>query len=95
MSYMAKIDIEVAYALPNRQKVIALQVDEGATLESAIVDSGMLDMFPEIDLSQTKVGVFSKSRQLVDVVKAGERIEIYRPLAVDPKEARRRRVGRE
>lgn len=89
---MAKLDIEVAYALPEQQKIMVLQVEEGVTIEAAILASGIIDMFPEIDLAKNKVGVFSKPRQLNDIVLAGERIEIYRPLALDPKEARRRRI---
>lgn len=88
---MAKINIEVAYALPDKQKIIALQVEAGASIEDAISASGILNLFPEIDLSRQKVGVFSKPRRLSDLVLAGDRIEIYRPLIIDPKEVRRKR----
>jgi len=83
------LPIEVSYAAKEKQKIIALIVEEGATIEAAILASGILDLFPEIELTQQKVGVFSKLRQLSDEVKAGDRIEIYRPLIIDPKEARR------
>jgi putative ubiquitin-RnfH superfamily antitoxin RatB of RatAB toxin-antitoxin module len=88
------ISVEVAYALPTEQKIIALQVEEGCSIETVIDLSGILILFPEIDLSQQKVGIFSKLKKLTENVRAGDRIEIYRPLAIDPKEARRRRVIR-
>ena len=83
------IAVEVAYARPDRQKIIALEVAEGCSILDVIEQSGVLGLFPEIDLEKQKVGVFSKARVLSDVVKAGERIEIYRELTIDPKEARR------
>jgi putative ubiquitin-RnfH superfamily antitoxin RatB of RatAB toxin-antitoxin module len=86
---MGKIKVEVAYARVREQKVIALEVSEGSTVLSVIQQSGVLGLFPEIDLGKQKVGVFSKPRDLSDVVKAGERVEIYRELTIDPKEARR------
>ena len=86
---MGKINVEVAYARVSEQKIIALQVEEGSTVLSVIQQSGVLALFPEIDLRKQKVGVFSKARDLSDVVKAGERVEIYRGLTIDPKEARR------
>jgi putative ubiquitin-RnfH superfamily antitoxin RatB of RatAB toxin-antitoxin module len=88
---MAKIDIEIAYALPDRQKIFSLSVEEGTIIEKAIELSGVLQEFPEIDLAKQKVGVFSKPKELTDTVKPGDRIEIYRPLLIDPKERRRRR----
>lgn len=83
------ITVEVAYARPDCQRIIALQIEIGSTIESAIKRSGILTLFPEIDLAKQKVGVFSKSRELTDEVQAGDRIEIYRPLLIDPKDARR------
>jgi len=83
------IQIEVAYALPDQQVLLSLEVEEGATIEQAIHASGILRQFSEIDLKRQKVGVFGKLRQLGDTVKAGERIEIYRSLLRDPKERRR------
>ena len=89
-----EITVEVAYATPEQQQIFVVQVLEGSSIETAIDRSGVLEMFPEIDLLQQKVGVFSKPRKLSDVVRAGERIEIYRPLLIDPKEARRKRARR-
>lgn len=85
------IKIEVAYAKPDCQRIIATHVKEECTIESAIQQSGMLSLFPEIDLSKQAVGIFGKQRQLDDIVKDGDRIEIYRPLMIDPKELRRMR----
>lgn len=84
-----KIKIEVVYASPQTQKLLALDIDEGTTIEMAIHQSGILSFFPEINLQKQKVGVFGKARSLTDVVQEGDRIEIYRPLLIDPKEARR------
>jgi putative ubiquitin-RnfH superfamily antitoxin RatB of RatAB toxin-antitoxin module len=86
---MGKIKVEVVYAEPARQCLIAVEVEAGSTLETAIRESKILDIFPDIDLKTQKVGVFSKPRLLSDEVKKGDRIEIYRPLVIDPKEARR------
>lgn len=88
----APVPVEVVYALPDRQEVVALSVVPGATLHDAISASGLLQRFPEIDLARQAVGVFGHARRLEDVVAPGDRIEIYRPLAVDPKELRRRRA---
>jgi putative ubiquitin-RnfH superfamily antitoxin RatB of RatAB toxin-antitoxin module len=84
--------IEVAYALPDQQTLIAVTVEAGCTIEAAIDRSGILERHPEINLSQQKIGIFSKVRQLSDVVNEGDRIEIYRGLTIDPKDARRQRA---
>lgn len=83
------IHVEVAYAKPDKQLAISVEIERGATIKDVILHSGILTMFPEIDLTKQKVGVFSKPRQLSDLVNDGERVEIYRPLIIDPKEARR------
>ena len=85
------IDIEVAYATPEKQHIIALQVPVGTTIAEAIERSGIREEFPDMEVGD--VGVFSKRRKLEDVVEAGERIEIYRPLIADPKTARRKKVA--
>ncbi len=84
-----KINVEVVYATPSQQKLIALQVEEGTIIEEAILMSGILQLYPEVDLSVVRVGVFSQFRTLEDEVYEGDRIEIYRNLIIDPKEARR------
>jgi putative ubiquitin-RnfH superfamily antitoxin RatB of RatAB toxin-antitoxin module len=86
--------IEVAYATPEQQMLIALNLPEGSTVEAAINASGLLARFPEISLSTNAVGIFGKVCELNQVLKAGDRVEIYRPLVHDPKEARRQRAAR-
>jgi hypothetical protein len=83
------IKVEVAYAQPDRQHIIAVELTEGSTMLDAIQRSGILIIFPEIDLSKQKIGIFSQQCLLSDPIKAGDRVEIYRPLTIDPKEARR------
>lgn len=86
------IQVEVAYARPDKQMLIALTIGAGATVEEAIHCSGVLQNFPEINLDVNKVGVFGKLGKLNAPLRAGDRVEIYRPLPVDPKEMRRQRV---
>jgi uncharacterized protein len=86
------LKVEVAYALPDRQRVIALEVEPGTTLRAAIGRAGILREFPEIDLARNRVGVFGQVREPDEPAQAGDRIEIYRPLAADPKELRRKRA---
>jgi uncharacterized protein len=85
--------VEVVYASVVEQRMISLQVEEGSSIESVILRSGILEIFPEIDLLVQKVGVFGKSRKLDDCVRDGDRVEIYRGLLIDPKEARRLKAG--
>jgi len=88
----AKMNVEVIYALPHQQPLLRVQLAEGATVEDAIRASGVLDAFPEIDLSRNKVGIFSKLVKLDEKVRDRDRVEIYRPLIADPKEVRRKRA---
>jgi putative ubiquitin-RnfH superfamily antitoxin RatB of RatAB toxin-antitoxin module len=84
--------IEVAYALPTKQSLVDVSINEGATVEEVIQASNLLNEYPDIDLSSTKVGIWSRVVKLRDTVKDGDRIEIYRPLIADPKEIRKRRA---
>ena len=86
--------VEVAYATPVRQEVLEVSVRPGATVEQVIRASGMLARFPEIDLTLQRVGIFGETARLQDAVRDGDRVEIYRPLVADPKEARRARAAR-
>jgi putative ubiquitin-RnfH superfamily antitoxin RatB of RatAB toxin-antitoxin module len=88
------LQIEVAYANPHRQVIIPLQVATSCNIEQAISLSGILAQFPEIDLTAVEVGIFGKRATLAARVQADDRIEIYRPLQVDPKQARRLRAKR-
>lgn len=93
MASADSIPVEVAYALPERQLVLKLEMAPDATLEQAIHASGILEKFPEIDLASNKVGVFGKLAKLNDRLHAGDRVEIYRPLIADPKEVRKKRAA--
>ena len=88
-----KITIEVAYALPDTQLILETHVLSGTTVEAAIKASGILEKFPEIDLSTNKVGIFGKLTKPTNTLRRGDRIEIYRKLIADPKEVRRRRAA--
>lgn len=87
------IKVEVAYAKPEQQVIVSVEVADGATAEQAIRASGILKRFPEIDLEQSKIGVFSKACKLDHPLAVGDRVEIYRPLLIDPKEHRRQRAS--
>jgi uncharacterized protein len=86
--------VEVVYAAPERQTCYALRVGEGASVADAIRESGVLEAFPEIDLARNRVGIHGKLVRPDQLLRDGDRIEIYRPLSADPKEARRKRVTR-
>ncbi|WP_049631146.1 RnfH family protein [Cellvibrio sp. pealriver] len=93
------ITVEVAYALPHKQKIIALLVEPGTTALEAVKRSKIADHFPGLDIASAKMGIFgqslgTKGLETADkhVLHAGDRVEIYRPLASDPKDARRKRA---
>jgi len=88
------IQVEVAYALPDEQIVRVVEGEPGMTVQEAIERSGILELHPEIDLSKNKVGVFGKAARLDAVLYPGDRVEIYRPLIADPKEARKKRAAK-
>ncbi|MGB1333932.1 MAG: RnfH family protein [Porticoccaceae bacterium] len=94
-----EITVEVAYALPDKQMLKVLKVPEGVTALEAVKQSGVLQMFPEIDIESVQMGIFSQvlgTKGLAEPssykLKARDRVEIYRPLIADPKEVRRRRA---
>lgn len=93
MESKERINVEVAYALPETQVIIPLQVSQGTTIEQAIKQSGILTTFPEIDLATNKVGVFSKLGKLDQELREKDRVEIYRKLIADPKEVRKQRAA--
>jgi putative ubiquitin-RnfH superfamily antitoxin RatB of RatAB toxin-antitoxin module len=87
------IAVEVAYALPNTQKIVPVQVPVGTTAIEAAKLSGIEKMFEGIDIDNSDMGVFGKSvKPKVHEMQAGERVEIYRPLLIDPKEVRKQRA---
>ena len=87
----ASVAIRVAYATREEQVIIELSVPHGTTIQEAIQRSGILNRYPDIDLRRQGVGVFGQARALDYCPRTGDRIEIYRPLVLDPKEARRKR----
>jgi uncharacterized protein len=87
------IMIEVAYALPNQQLIIPVQVAPEANAEAAIRKSGILAKFPGIDLNVNQIGVFGKLIRLDTPLRNLDRVEIYRPLIADPKEVRKQRAA--
>ena len=88
------ITVEVAYAKAFEQKILSIKVAEGTTVHEAATQSGITRYFPEIDLEFAKLGIFGKAvmKPREQVLKAGDRVEIYRPLIADPKEVRKRRA---
>lgn len=85
--------VEVAYARPERQLIIPLEVNETCTIEQAIRKSGILREFAEIDLAVNKVGVFGKLGKLEQTLREKDRVEIYRKLIADPKQVRKQRAA--
>jgi putative ubiquitin-RnfH superfamily antitoxin RatB of RatAB toxin-antitoxin module len=90
------IRVEVVYARPDVQRLIALDVVPGTTMAQAVEQSGVLTEFPEINLATAPMGIFSKieSTPAARVLQEGDRVELYRPLEMDPKEARKLRAER-
>ncbi|MCB5191844.1 RnfH family protein [Methylobacillus arboreus] len=89
----AKISVEVAYALPDKQLILKVEVPTGTTALEAVLQSGIADHFPGLDVKQSKLGVFGEIVRADSLLQAHDRVEIYRPLQADPKEARRKRVS--
>ena len=87
------LTVEVVFAVAGGFDSSRVELPAGATLGEAIERSGILARHPEIDLARQAVGVFGKACALDRPAADGDRIEIYRPLAMDPKDARRRRAA--
>ena len=88
------LNVEVCYALPEKQLLIPVKLPAGATLQQALEASGILEKHREIDLKKNKFGIFAKLSKLDSALRDGDRVEIYRPLIADPKLARRTRAER-
>lgn len=86
--------IEVAFAKPDRQVLIALALPAPATVADAIAASGITRHFAELAEGELNVGIFGQVATLGQLLKTGDRVEIYRPLVRDPKEARRQRAAK-
>jgi putative ubiquitin-RnfH superfamily antitoxin RatB of RatAB toxin-antitoxin module len=94
MSDEQKIPVEVAYALPHDQAIIALDVARGTTAVETALLSGISQRFEGIDIDNDRLGIFGKVVSGSYVMQAGDRVEIYRPLIADPKEVRKARAAR-
>lgn len=89
------LSVELVYAKPDEQVLIALKTTPGTTVEAAIQASGLLSLFPEIDLAELRAGIFGREVALNRPLKLHDRIEIYRPLQQDPKDARRLKAAKQ
>jgi uncharacterized protein len=87
------IRVEVVYPLPQKQEIFTVNLHAGATVRQAIEASGILQKYPEIDLSKNKFGVFAKLAKPDALLRDRDRVEIYRPLIADPKEVRKQRAA--
>ena len=90
------IQVEVAYALPEKQLIVPLSVKKGTTMYDAVVQSGIADKFAGLDVDAVPMGVFGKAARKPKerVLEEGERVELYRPLIADPKEVRKKRAAK-
>jgi putative ubiquitin-RnfH superfamily antitoxin RatB of RatAB toxin-antitoxin module len=89
---MAKLTVEVVYALRGSEDVVTLSLPAQASVADAVAASGMAQRHPEVDFAGQKFGIYGKRVAPETALSEGDRIEIYRELAIDPKEARRRRA---
>lgn len=87
-----RIRVEVVYATRERQVLVALDVEPGCTVQEAIARSGLDREFPGMQVDPDALGVFGRKVPPDHVLSPGDRVEIYRPLVADPKEARRKRA---
>lgn len=87
-----QINIEVVYALPHEQTLLKVRVPQSSTVAEAIRISGIIEKYPDIDLSKNKLGIYGKLSKADAILRDKDRIEIYRPLIADPKEIRRQRA---
>jgi hypothetical protein len=92
MAAETAIAVELIYALPDEQSVVVLTLEPGVTAVEAIRLSGLLERHPEIDLQSARIGIHGRVVRRDTVLTDGDRVEIYRPLVADPKQARRRRA---
>ncbi len=92
MRNRTRLSVEVVYALADQQWVFTVEIPLGGTVRTAIQQSGLVQQWPELEWAQLPVGIFSRRCSLDTPLQAGDRVEIYRPLTVDPKHNRRRRA---
>jgi len=94
------LTVEVAFALPSKQRIVALRVPEGTTARQAVVPADLPTLFPDVPgetFAQAPLGIFGKALREPDthLLRDGDRVEVYRPLAIDPKAARLERAKRQ
>ena len=77
MSAVETINVEVAYALPEKQVILPVNVELGTTIGGAIVQSGIMIAFPVLDIENSDVGIFGKAAAMTTVLSDGDRVEIY------------------
>lgn len=92
MSDQKTMKVEVVCALPEKQVLRTLNIQEGTSVLEAIEQSGIMQEFPDVQLDPNRLGIFSLKAKASDILRQGDRVEIYRPLLADPKEARRNRA---
>lgn len=85
--------VEVAYARPETQTLLCVDLPPGATAGEAVTRSGILSRHPEIEWPGAPIGIFGRKVDPGRLLREGDRVEVYRPLVADPKEARRRRAA--
>ncbi len=88
------VQVEVAFARPDKQEIVPVTVPEGTTAMEAVKLSGIVDSFPEIDPETIDMGIFGKviKKPADHALREGDRVELYRPLKIDPKQARLNRA---
>jgi hypothetical protein len=91
---MSRLQVSVVYALPDTATEIELSLPAGSTVGDALSRSGFAAKLPQVDLARCALGVFGRRVERSTVLANGDRVEVYRPLLADPKEARKRRVRR-
>lgn len=94
MANAEALRIEVVYAFPGVQHLVSLNLAVNATAREAVQRSGLSKKFPEIEISGYALGIYGKPITPEQLLRDGDRVEIYRPLQADPKQARRDRVNR-
>jgi putative ubiquitin-RnfH superfamily antitoxin RatB of RatAB toxin-antitoxin module len=87
------IRVEVVHARPDKQVLLTVDIREGSTVGDAIKQSGIRAEFPDLEVDPARIGIFGQKAGMGDKLRAGDRVEIYRPLIADPKEARRKRAA--
>lgn len=85
--------VEVVYATPGKQAIVRVDVPAGCTVGEAIARSNIQSQFPEMEIDPGAVGIFSRKVSMSQVLREGDRVEVYRPLLADPRETRRKRAA--